>query len=229
MEEVKVKVRIPTDWNDITLETYLKYRKTLDLYKDDDEDELDMIDKSIIISLDILCGVAPNFASQMPIEMLQHVMDSLNKFMSETKFDLQRIITIDGIEYGFEPNLSNMSYGAYCDMTRYDSIAIDKNWPKIMNILYRPVDKKGMGDTYSIEKYITNTNWDKWLDVSMDKHFGCFFLFVNISMDLLNATLNSLTTTTAVPHNLKPILERSGKAIQQSLNLQTETYNKSTK
>ena len=50
MEEVKVKVRVPTNWNDITLETYLKYKKTLDLYKDDDEDELDMIDKSIIIS-----------------------------------------------------------------------------------------------------------------------------------------------------------------------------------
>lgn len=217
-----IQITMPETWADITLKQYLALQYDLEAYKDDEE----AIMSFMMIHL---CGLSVEDINGLSRTSYNQLKESILSFVNNTQHELARYITIDGIEYGFEPNLSNMSYGAYCDMTRYDSIAIDKNWSKIMNILYRPVDKKGMGETYSIEKYITNTNWDKWLDVSMDKHFGCFFLFVNISMDLLNATLNSLTTTTAVPHNLKPILERSGKVIQQSLNLQTETYNKSTK
>jgi len=217
-----IQITMPETWADITLKQYLALQYDLEAYKDDDE----AIMSFMMIHL---CGLSVEDISGLSRTSYNQLKESILSFVNNTQHELARYITIDKIEYGFEPNLANMSYGAYCDMTRYDSIAIDKNWPKIMNILYRPVDKKGMGETYSIEKYITNTNWDKWLDVSMDKHFGCFFLFVNISMDLLNATLNSLTTTTAVPHNLKPILERSGKAIQQSLNLQTETSNKLTK
>ena len=217
-----IQITMPETWADITLKQYLALQYDLEAYKDDDE----AIMSFMMIHL---CGLSVEDISGLSRTSYNQLKESILSFVNNTQHELARYITIDKIEYGFEPNLSNMSYGAYCDMTRYDTIAIDKNWPKIMNILYRPVDKKGMGETYSIEKYITNTNWDKWLDVSMDKHFGCFFLFVNISMDLLNATLNSLTTTTAVPHNLKPILERSGKVIQQSLNLQTETSNKLTK
>jgi hypothetical protein len=183
MEEVKVKVRIPTNWNDITLETYLKYRKTLELYKDDDEDEFDMIDRSIIIALDILCGVAPNFLSQMPVEMLSHVMDSLNKFMADTTFDLQRIITIDGIEYGFEPNLSNMAYGAYLDISKYDNITIDNNWQKIMAILYRPIVSK-TGKLYEIKEYTTMEDDTIFLKTTMDVNFGCIGFFLHLSRDL---------------------------------------------
>jgi len=217
-----IQITMPETWADITLKQYLALQYDLEAYKDDEE----AIMSFMMIHL---CGLSVEDISGLSRTSYNQLKESILSFVNNTQHELARYITIDKIEYGFEPNLSNMSYGAYCDMTRYDSIAIDKNWPKIMNILYRPVDKKGMGETYSIEKYITNTNWDKWLDVSMDKHFGCFFLFVNISMDLLNATLNSLTTTMEVPHNLKPILERSGKVIQQSLNLQTETSNKLTK
>jgi len=214
MEEVKVKVRVPTNWNDITLETYLKYKKTLDLYKDDDEDELDMIDKSIIISLDILCGVAPNFASQMPIEMLQHVMDSLNKFMTDTKFDLQRIITIDGIEYGFEPNLSNMSYGAYLDISKYDNITIDTNWTKIMAILYRPILSKS-GKLYEIKEYTGMEDDTIFLKTTMDINFGCIGFFLHLSKDLALYTLKSLKEGQEMNLLLQSIMERSGKDTPQ--------------
>jgi hypothetical protein len=215
MEEVKVKVRIPTNWNDITLETYLKYRKTLDLYKDDDEDdEIDMVNKSIIIALDILCGVAPTFASQMPVEMLSHVMDSLNKFMSDTTFDLQRIITIDGVEYGFEPNLSNIAYGAYLDISKYDKITIDTNWPKIMAILYRPIVSK-TGKLYEIKEYTGMEDDTIFLKTTMDINFGCMFFFINLSRDLTLYTLKSLKGELEMNHLLQSITEKNGKGIPQ--------------
>jgi hypothetical protein len=214
MEEVKVKVRIPTNWNDITLETYLKYKKTLDLYKDDDEDELDMVNKSIIIALDILCGVAPTFTSQMPVEMLSHVMDSLNKFMSDTTFDLQRIITIDGVEYGFEPNLSNIAYGAYLDISKYDNITIDNNWQKIMAILYRPVVSK-TGKLYEIKEYTTMEDDTIFLKTTMDVNFGCIGFFLHLSRDLALYTLKSLNLQEETNLLLQSITERNGKDIPQ--------------
>lgn len=214
MEEVKVKVRIPTNWNDVTLETYLKYKKTLDLYKDDDEDELDMVNKSIIIALDILCGVAPNFANQMPVEMLSHVMDSLNKFMSDTTFDLQRIITIDGKEYGFEPNLSNIAYGAYLDISKYDKITIDNNWQKIMAILYRPIVSKS-GKLYEIKEYTGMEDDTIFLKTTMDINFGCIGFFLHLSKDLALYTLKSLKVGEETNPLLQSIMERSGKDIPQ--------------
>jgi hypothetical protein len=216
MEEVKVKVRIPTNWNDVTLETYLKYKKTLDLYKnDDDEDEVDVVNKSIIIALDILCGVAPAFASQMPVEILSHVMESLNSFMNESKFDLQRIITIDGVEYGFEPNLSNMSYGAYLDISKYDKITIDNNWTKIMSILYRPIVSKS-GKLYEIKEYTAMEDHSVFLKTTMDINFGCISFFLHLSRDLALYTLKSLREGQETNLLLQSIMEKSGKDIPQS-------------
>jgi len=181
-----IKILMPETWADITLKQYLALQYDLEAYKDDEEAVMSFM-------MVHLCRLSVEEISGLSRTSYNELKQSILSFVNNTENELARFITIDGIEYGFEPNLANMSYGAYCDMTRYDSIAIDKNWPKIMNILYRPVDKKGMGETYSIQKYITNTNSDKWLDVTMDKHFGCFFLFVNSSMGVLNAARNCWT------------------------------------
>jgi hypothetical protein len=107
-----------------------------------------------------------------------------------------------------------MSYGAYADITQYDTITIDDNWAKIMSILYRPVTKR-VRDTYEIERYIGLIDSDKFLDVSMDKHFGTLFFFVNLSTDLVKSILNSTKEEVTQP-NIKSILERSGEIILQS-------------
>jgi hypothetical protein len=214
MEEVKVKVRVPTNWNDITLETYLKYKKNLDLYKNDEDDDEDMIDKSIIIALDILCGVAPNFATQMPIEILKHVMETMNSFMQNTEYNLQRIIKIGDTEYGFEPNLSNMAYGAYLDISKFDKITIDKNWPKILSILYRPIVSKS-GELYEIKEYTGLEDETVFLQTTMDMNFGCISFFLHLRNDLASYTLKSLKEEEGIQLLLKSIMQRSGEVIPQ--------------
>ena len=144
--------------------------------------------------------------------------------MGKTDFPLQRLIHIDGIEYGFEPNLSNIAYGAYADITQYGTLAIDDNWAKVMSILYRPVTNK-VRDTYEIQKYNGEINGDKFLDVSMDIHFGTLFFFVNLSTELLRSILN-YTKVEEFPHNIKSILERSGQLIPHSLNSPAEILQK---
>jgi hypothetical protein len=64
-----------------------------------------------------------------------------------------------------------MSYGAYADISQYESVGIDKNWGKIMNILYRPVVRR-ISDIWEIEPYKAIDREQLWLDVTMDIHFG---------------------------------------------------------
>ena len=174
-----------------------------------------------------LCGLDPLYISGLDIKSYGEIKLELDKFLANTELELQKIIKVDGIEYGFEPNLSQMSYGAFCDVTKFETIAIDKNWTKIMNILYRPVVKK-QGELYTIKPYVPNDDDSKWLSVGMDIHFGCLFFFVHLSMDLLNSTLNSMTQM-EFPANLKQILEKSGTLMQQSYLSPMETLLKSMK
>jgi hypothetical protein len=145
---------------------------------------------------------------------------TLEGFITNTEYPLQKIININGKEYGFEPNLSQMSYGAYVDISKFGQLTIDDNWPKIMSILYRPItDKKG--DMYSIEAYKGEIDDKLFLQVPMDIQFGTLFFFVNLLTDLLSGTLKYLKVE-GMPPNIKSILEKSGEITKRLLNLQTD-------
>ena len=209
----QIELTIPTDWAGVTLRKYLAVRKEMKNYEDDDE-------ANTAVMLWHLCGLDPAYLKSIAMQDYSTIKSELEGFMQNTELPLQRFIQIDGIEYGFEPNLSKMSYGAYIDITQYKEITIDENWAKIMNILYRPVtDKRGEG--YSIKAYSGEMDWKKWLDVGMDYHFGTLFFFVNLSIDLGKSTQKYLMETELSP-SIKSILERSGEIIQQSMNLRKE-------
>lgn len=163
-----------------------------------------------------LCGLDAAYLNKLSAESYNVVRSKLNEFISPETIELQQFVTIDGIEYGFEPNLSKMSYGAYADITKHDTIAIDKNWSKVMSILYRPVTKK-QKERYDIETYDGNIDDTKWLDVNMEVHWGALFFFVRLQMDLLKGILKSLKEE-ELPASMKSILARSGELMQQSLN-----------
>ena len=210
----QIEISIPQGYADITLKRYLDLQRELKNYEGEEEAE-------VAVLITYLCNIDADILKGLGREDYITINNELSKWLSNTEFELQRFITIDGIEYGFEPNLSNISYGAYADITRYDTIQIDENWAKIMSILYRPVVKKGIGDTYEIETYNGIGDEKKWLNVSMDKHFGCLFFFVRLSTDLLKSTLKSTMGMDLPPH-IKSTLARSGEIIQQLWNSPTK-------
>ena len=167
-----------------------------------------------------LCGLNAEYINSLSIEDYNKVRLSLEGFVSNTEYPLQKIIMVNGKEYGFEPNLSQMAYGAYVDISKFGQLTIDDNWPKIMSILYRPItDKKG--DMYSIEAYKGEIDDKLFLQVPMDIQFGCLFFFVNTLTDLLSGTLKYLKVE-GMPPNIKSILEKSGEITKRLLNLQTD-------
>jgi hypothetical protein len=211
---MQVELKVPNSWETISLKKYLDYVKEVENYKDDEE-------AVTAITLFHFCGLQPEWISGISVSDLSLLKSKLNQFLYKHEHDLQRKIFIDGQAYGFEPNLSNMAYGAYLDITKYNTFTIDDNWAKIMSILYRPITSETSG-MYLIKPYDGEDNSERFLNLGMDIHFGALFFFINLSMDLLNATLN-YTKEMGIPPNIKPILERSGQLIQHLSHLQTTT------
>ena len=213
----ELTLTIPTDWSSVTLKKYLTLQKDMSNYADDEEAQTALM-------LSHLCGLNAEYINSLSIEDYNTVRVALEGFVNDTEYPLQKIIKVDGEEYGFEPNLSQMAYGAYADITQYKELTIDKNWAKIMSILYRPITHK-KGEMYTIKTYDGELKEDMFLQVGMDVHLGTLFFFVNLLMDLLKGILNS-TMEMELPHNIKSILERSGRLIPHLLTLPTEILRK---
>lgn len=211
-----ISIKLPDSWKDIKLKTYLQLQKDLDTHKDDPMAQLHF-------TMYHLCGIDVSLINSMTKESHEKIKQTLDALILNQQLPLQRIIQLDGIEYGFEPNLSKMAYGAYVDITANDTIAIDDKWAKVMSILYRPITQKSK-DTYSILPYKGEIDEELFLEVGMDVHFGAWFFFINLQMDLVSSILSY--TKGNLPPNIKSILQRSGKAIHQSMTLQEETYKK---
>lgn len=209
----EIKITVPNDYSAVSLKKYLRIQKDLEDYKDDEQAQ----DAFLLFNL---CGITPEVARALDNDTVTSIKKDLNKLLNKQDYELTKIIEIDGEEYGFEPNLSEMAYGAYLDLSKNESVTIDKDWGKTLSILYRKVTRK-QGALYEIEPYNSKKILEpsKWLDVNMDFHFGCFFFFTRTYKDLLNATLKSLTDQalkqeTLSPH-IKQLLVKSGEVINQ--------------
>ena len=202
----EINITVPTDWSAVTLKQYLNLLKDLETYGDTEEEYTAAL-------LHNLCKFPPKYLHSLEAPVLAKIKNDIIGFMNNTQLPLQRFIMIDGVEYGFEPNLSNISYGAYLDISKWDTFKIDNNWAKIMSILYRPVTHK-TSSLYDIQSYTGKIDEDKFLDVAMDVHFGALFFFVHLLTALPNDILNYLKELPEIPHSIKSILATSGKTMQ---------------
>jgi hypothetical protein len=202
----EIKIEVPTKWSAVTLKQYLALRKDLETYAGEEE--------AITACLfHHLCKFPLEYIQQLNIDTYIAIREDLISFFNNIDMPLQKFIQIDGVEYGFEPDLSRMAYGAYIDISKYETFEINEKWAEIMSILYRPLIKK-TGKIYDIKAYDGNIDGEKFMDVPMDVHFGTLFFLKTLLKDLLKDTQKSLTGLTGLPQNIKSVLERNGNLIQ---------------
>lgn len=198
----EIQIVVPKSWGGVTLKEYLDLQKDLKTYEDNQE-------AMTAVLFHNLCKIKVEWISKLDIQTYVRIKNQLLSFLAKTELPLQRYINIDGIEYGFEPNLSNMSYGSYVDITKYNELNINDKWAEIMSILYRPVVSK-VGKLYDVKGYDGNINPTPFLSLGMDIHFGAFFFLQTLYKDLLKGTLNSLMEMEELPPSIKSTLEKSG-------------------
>ena len=141
----EVKLTIPDKWSDITIETYQKYVKI--------QEGKGSEKSKVIKSLALLCGTTPFIVKKMAYKDLLEIMGIIKNLIDTEpdKEEFRKRFTFNEQEYGFCPNLSNITTGEYIDLESYCKEPIE-NLHIIMSILYRPISFK-RGGRYAIESY----------------------------------------------------------------------------
>ena len=87
---------------------------------------------------------------EMSLSDVAAIFERLSKLQIEGK--LKKVFEIDEVEYGFLPDLDEITLGEWADIEHYIKDGIDKNMHKIMAVLFRPITNKE-GKLYSVAAY----------------------------------------------------------------------------
>lgn len=168
-----MKVTIPETLNEISIKQYLDFKKLVSLEQSEDFVRLTMIS--------IFCRLTINDVKKLPLEEFIAISAQLQNVLQEDKLHIERF-TIDGIEYGFIPNLDNISTSEYLDVEAFKEDELS-----LMALFYRPITAR-VGNSYRIKEYKNEEISERkevMLKAPVSALFGSMVFFWNLSRDLL--------------------------------------------
>ena len=125
---MNIEINVPTSLNEITLGQYQKFLKVAQ-----ENQEGSFLNAKMI---EIFCGIPLSDSYKLKMSSVSAIVDILTEMLNETPKHIDKF-TLNGTQYGFIPDLDEMSLGEYVDL---DGNASD--WQKMhiaMNVLYRPI------------------------------------------------------------------------------------------
>ena len=178
---MKVNLRIPTSLNEITLGQYQEFAK-LDGTLEDTHDTA--IQLKIV---EIFCKVPEIVVRNMKATDIAEVCEIINT-MFNTNHQLINKFSLGGVDYGFIPELDDMTFGEYMDLDTF--IGDNDNLHRAVNVLFRPIEHK-RGTRYTIKDYDADIS-DNAKDFPLDVVLGAIVFFYSLGKDLSMVMLNSL-------------------------------------
>jgi hypothetical protein len=174
---MKVELIVPNNLNEVTLGQYQEYIKLKDL----SETELSLK------MIEIFCNLKSEQVRYLKATDVRTVVTIISE-MFDSKPSLVNTFKIDGIEYGFIPNLDEMSFGEYIDLDTF--IGDWDNIEKAMGVLYRPVEMR-KGNRYHIKEYEAGET-EHLKAMPLDAVLGSILFFYRLGNDLCRIMMNSL-------------------------------------
>lgn len=214
---MKLELLIPTSLDEIPLKHYQEFRKTAE-----GSNDAEFISEKMI---QLFCGIELKDVVKIKATDLSDMVEHFNRLFA-VKSQFKHRFKIGDIEFGFIPNLENISWGEYIDAEKY--LGSWENMHKAMAVLYRPITKT-KGDQYEIMEYTGTSEFSeimKFTPVSIA--LGASVFFWTLGLELLEALADYLEketkkmskTTTANSLNL----ESNGDGISQSMQQLKETF-----
>ena len=135
---------IINDWSDVTLEKWATLIAGQKVAKGKAAEAISNITS--------LSDMPANILKELSLADVSKLMAKLADIQSRAKSELVNKITVNGKEYGFHPNLEEITLGEWADLEHCIEQGLQDNMHKIVAILYRPI-KETKGNWYSIEPY----------------------------------------------------------------------------
>jgi hypothetical protein len=204
---MKIELEIPTHLSEITLGEYQKFLKVAE-----DNDESEFVHHKMV---EIFCGVSLKNISKIKHKDLTYVVSKISDLFNG-KHDLVQKFKIDNTEFGFIPNLDDITSGEYMDI---DTYLVDwSNMHKAMAVLFRPILKKA-GDRYSITDYNGTAEYgDLMKRMPLSAVMGAMVFFYHLGNELLKSILTYLESNQEAMNTLNKLnLGKDGDGIHLSM------------
>ena len=220
---MKTEIHVPTKLSEIPLRSYQEFMKVVS----NSNDEEFIAQKTI----EIFCGLNLRDVIKIKWSDVKDLAVHFNTLFQE-KPKFQATFKIENLEFGFIPNLEDITFGEYIDLE--SNITSVDTFHKAMAVMYRPI-KRRTKDKYEIIPY---TGTDEFSDLMkfapLDIVMAASVFFWNLGNDLVNTSLTYLETEMSKNPKLMTSanelsLENSGVGITLSMQSLKETLQSLTK
>ena len=179
---MELKINVPSTLNEIPLKHYQDFLKV----QDGSTDEEFIAQKMI----EIFCGIKLSDVVKIKLTSLNELIVHFTKLF-EQKSAFQQTFKIGEIEFGFIPELEEITFGEYIDLESH--LTSWDNYHKAMAVMYRPITTKDKKGRYDIREYNPDPDMQELMRFApLDICLGATVFFYNLENDLLLATLNYL-------------------------------------
>ena len=206
---MKIEINVPTSLSEITLGQYQKFLKIAEENPDGNFLDAKMIE--------IFCGIPLSDSYKLKVSSVRAITDIITEMLQE-KPKQRTFFDLNGVEYGFIPDLDEMSLGEYIDLDNNIT-----NWETMqvaMNVLFRPVKIK-KANKYSIEDYMVEGS-DDLKQMPLDAVISSIFFLHNLGIELSIHTMNYSQSQTEEGLQGVQTSEQSGVGINQFTDSLTE-------
>jgi hypothetical protein len=181
---MKATIKLPSSLNEITLKQYQEFVKIQANNKDDEFIAMKMVS--------IFCNMELSEVSKISYSSIIDVVQHLNNLFTQ-KNELVRRFTLGGVEFGFIPDLENISFGEYVDLEA--NLTSFETMHKAMAVMYRPIVRE-QKNRYDIQSYESSANFAEVMEFApISIALGAQVFFWNLGKELLQATMDYLEKT----------------------------------
>lgn len=179
---MKVDIYVPSSISEIPLCHYQEFLK-LQATSNDQE----FIAQKMV---EIFCGLQLKDVVKLKVTSVNELIVHFTKIFKE-KPKFKPTFKIGDVEFGFIPNLENITFGEYVDLENY--LSKWEDFHKAMAVMYRPITIR-KEDKYEIMEYTGAAAFSEGMKFApMDVAISASVFFWTLGKELLNATLDYLT------------------------------------
>lgn len=167
-------------WDDVTLE------KWAELIKGTNSGQTEA--QNAVHTIQTLSSIPEDIIKQLNLTDVAKLVGKLAEIQKDKKGNLKHRIKIDNVEYGFHPNLEEITLGEWADIETYIQDNMTENLHKIMAVLYRPILETD-GNFYTIERYETKSKQmreQKFKQMKASEVESALLFFWTLGSELLN-------------------------------------------
>jgi len=211
-----MKITIPETLKDITLGQFQKYSE---LIKREDLSDIELNRRKI----HLFTGLDYNSVSNIKQYDAKEILETIDLALNQT-VEFEPRFTMGGIEFGFVPNLDDITQGEFIDISTYGTEV--ETMHQLMAVLFRPIKNKDLLGNYEVIPYEGTKQYANIMK-AMPMHIvnGCLVFFSNLANELVSYTQKYMTEERAKEVQHQTIF-KSGDGMQRLKNWLKERFGK---